>query len=473
MNLTNGNFTQYANNTLNLTSTNACHSEPVDSRFLSMIFEGVVAVVIGILGLIGNVASVIALSKKHFKQPIHKLILVMAIVDSCFIIIALPILLIRGHQLYLIPIFQQHMTSIINTIFPASKFFMAFSIYIRMSIAFEQFLGIAFSVYVVTRSKRVTLILYLLPCIVLSSTYTFVNVVFKSKMRIRPTSNGTEENTEYLPYTNEILAWGNIIITTIVPICILLMCFIGCTISLYTQKLKRAVLLPSLTKKQLNSPAFQVFWTISAMLLFFAVCHSGRIVMTVYHASVIENRRKCFVGGQPTPNPKWLYYASIISNLLIFINCSSNYIFYCLMGSKVKNEMRKIFTSANNLNRVRQCSVELNVPARSEGAEPNTSPEVVLNAVLKHMSNAHRRRGARRNSSRTLSLSYLFSEVRRMSLKMFSRQSSRGERANGNIEMAEIPCPNMNRHPDHLRSNGTATNNKKMDKHKTRRRSSL
>ena len=443
--------------TLNISSQ--CRSGVHDSQQFSMVMEGILSVIIGIFGLIGNTASVVALSRRDFKQPIHKLILLMALADSCFIITALPILLIRGHQLHLVPTFAKIIAYIFPIVFPASKFCFCFSIWIRVSIAIEQFLGIAFALYVRTRSKRMTLILYFLPCILLSLIHTFSSVIFKSKMFI-PLNNTNEETnkTIYIAYNGEVLAWTNVIFTTIIPLSLFIICFVGCIISLFYAQMKRTAQFPSMAGNRPNLLSSQVFWTIFVIVLSFIICHSVRFVMTFYHVSVIERSKKCFLEGKPSANPQWLYYASIVNHFLLFINSSSNYLIYCLLGGKVRTQIVKMFGLRRNASIMTNASFNMTTMHIQQGR-----------SFLEH--SAHSQNTACNRSvsadpapdtgmsGMPLPLHSAFSEMRNMAFSVIEMTQSQGAARTVLDKVTSVKNRDTHLHP-----NWVATYNVKLDK---------
>ena len=62
-----------------------CMEMPQDSQSWSIIFEGVLSVIVGICGLMGNSATITVLKMPTFKETFHKLLICLSCFDSIFI----------------------------------------------------------------------------------------------------------------------------------------------------------------------------------------------------------------------------------------------------------------------------------------------------------------------------------------------------------------------------------------------------
>ena len=62
-----------------------CMEMPRASQSWSIAFEGILSVIVGICGLLGNTMTVIVLSQASFKETFHKLLICLACFDSIFI----------------------------------------------------------------------------------------------------------------------------------------------------------------------------------------------------------------------------------------------------------------------------------------------------------------------------------------------------------------------------------------------------
>ena len=66
-------------------SSTDCMEMPQDSQSWSIIFEGVLSVIVGICGLMGNSATITVLKMPTFKETFHKLLICLSCFDSIFI----------------------------------------------------------------------------------------------------------------------------------------------------------------------------------------------------------------------------------------------------------------------------------------------------------------------------------------------------------------------------------------------------
>jgi hypothetical protein len=62
-----------------------CMQMPVTPQLWSTICEGILSVIVGICGLMGNGASIAVLSRPIFKETFHKLLVCLSVFDSLFI----------------------------------------------------------------------------------------------------------------------------------------------------------------------------------------------------------------------------------------------------------------------------------------------------------------------------------------------------------------------------------------------------
>ena len=69
----------------NRTLTAECMVMPVDSKVWSTVCEGILSVVVGACGLMGNGATIAVLSRPAFKETFHKLLVSLSVFDSLFI----------------------------------------------------------------------------------------------------------------------------------------------------------------------------------------------------------------------------------------------------------------------------------------------------------------------------------------------------------------------------------------------------
>ena len=69
----------------NLLILQMCMTMPVQSQLWSTICEGILSVVVGICGLMGNGATIAVLSRPTFRETFHKLLICLSCFDSLFI----------------------------------------------------------------------------------------------------------------------------------------------------------------------------------------------------------------------------------------------------------------------------------------------------------------------------------------------------------------------------------------------------
>jgi hypothetical protein len=62
-----------------------CMGMPVDSQSWSIVCEGILSVIVGVVGLMGNGATIAVLTRPMFKETFHKLLICLSCFDSLFI----------------------------------------------------------------------------------------------------------------------------------------------------------------------------------------------------------------------------------------------------------------------------------------------------------------------------------------------------------------------------------------------------
>ena len=62
-----------------------CMRMPGTPHIWSTIFEGILSVIVGVCGLLGNCASIVVLTRPNFKETFHKLLVCLSVFDSLFV----------------------------------------------------------------------------------------------------------------------------------------------------------------------------------------------------------------------------------------------------------------------------------------------------------------------------------------------------------------------------------------------------
>ena len=62
-----------------------CMGMPQDSQGWSIVCEGILSVIVGVCGLMGNGATIAVLTRPNFKETFHKLLICLSCFDSLFI----------------------------------------------------------------------------------------------------------------------------------------------------------------------------------------------------------------------------------------------------------------------------------------------------------------------------------------------------------------------------------------------------
>ncbi len=190
-------------------------------------------------------------------------------------------------------------------------------------------------------------------------------------------------------YTKYYKVWSNLIVTTIVPILVLIVC--NGSIFIQLRKSRKEMLAsrqssnnshttqPTLTVQnssaggglyapppagtipgaangsinstattpihvgnhnhRCHSPDYNLAMILAGIVMVFAVCHSFRFFLAFYHVSIVEKTSLCMEEGQKDVIQSWMYVISALNHLMLLVNSSVNFIIYCAVGSRFRQAL--------------------------------------------------------------------------------------------------------------------------------------
>ncbi|TRY69570.1 hypothetical protein TCAL_07634 [Tigriopus californicus] len=327
------------------TNLNECYTMSKASQVWSTICEGILSVIVGICGLMGNGATIAVLSRPAFKETFHKLLVCLSLFDSLFIGSGLLIYAIRAHKLYLDGPTEVHYLFIL--LYPMANISLYGSIYVTMAISIERYLGVCYPVQSRTRPRR-HLIIYLIPVVLFAVGFNLPKAFETKVVEVQDGNNHTRfqamnsnfsTNTNYTHYYK---VWSNLIVTTVIPLSVLIFCNVGIFVTL--RKSRKSMFGVSnqrrQTVQQKNENGLAII--LVGIVLVFMVCHASRFFLAFYHVSVSETTQRCLESeprNADSEPPEWLYIVSAINHLMLMINSSVNFLIYCAVGSRFRNAL--------------------------------------------------------------------------------------------------------------------------------------
>jgi len=297
--------------------------EQNDSSIQSI--EGYLLTTIGIFGLIGNLVSIIILSKKDFKETFHKLIVCLALVDMIFILCAVFVCITKSWQLV-----GWH--SVLVVVIPVGRCALLTSSYLTVSISVERFCGICYPLQSRVRGDR-RLVLYLLPVIVFCIIFNlplFLEIfdhleIFDLNLQF---SNNLLYITIYKQYME-------LIVTVLVPWLLLLYLNIRIYLAVRLTTIRgRAVHNSVIQKRETNLAVILI-----TIVLVFLCCHSLKLYLAFYKVHVTKKVVSCNETGLVPVHSQLRIFISSLNHLLLVLNSSVNFIIYCFLGKRFRRSL--------------------------------------------------------------------------------------------------------------------------------------
>ena len=131
---------------------------------------------------------------------------------------------------------------------------------------------------------------------------------------------------------------ANVLVTGIIPIC----CLTVCNYRIYNEIKNNQIQIELLQMKEVkgvkNSPKFkdiQLSKALFAIVIFFMICHSLRIILNINEIVTFE-RTETIANNINCINSTWTLVGESISILLITLNSSTNFFIFCYMSTQFR-----------------------------------------------------------------------------------------------------------------------------------------
>jgi len=321
--------------------------------------EGVLLTSIGIVGLIGNILSIIVLSKPDMYNSFNNLLIALSTLDSIFIILAIIDYAIFRAFRWSAPIAQTlFQYTFPFVIYPLNNISFCASIFTTVAMAYERHTAVCKPIhyrnvtakYSVKRRTACYVIPVLLIAIILnvpkwmetkykwtpvesnSTNLTESEAEIEYKMEFEISE--LRDNPNYIHYY---VNWTRLLTTGLIPMVMLIYFNFGI--------FRGIQMTHERTKKQNKGRASEM--NLAAILMcivfLFFVCHFPRILLNVHEVFMVWDMLAC--GDAFTP-PVWFQCFISFNHLLLIINASCNFLIYVSVGDKFKTTIENFCQSS-------------------------------------------------------------------------------------------------------------------------------
>jgi len=361
----------------NLSIFSECMSDQYEAdtaaEICSFWFEGILLLVVGLFGIIGNVISIFILSKLQAHNFFDSLLIALTTIDIIFIIFTIvDYSLAREFSwpwpedslvwVYLIPKFT----------YPLNNMCFCSSVFLTVLIAGERYLAVCHPITYrdmsVSKSRKQRLVLYLLPVIVVSAVLN-IPKFFETIIINRPVVTGTRliynlngtnvsltsptevqyQTTVQLSqlrsnplYTKYYTFLTRLVVTGIIPITALLFFNFNIYLGLKASRARTTIRPGNLNQDRRRAAKTTTETSLSLILLFivavFLCCHFPRLILNMAEfVNVGTSIDSC--GGTVESSP-WFQCLTGFSHLLLMLNGSVNFLIYCSLNNSFKAALR-------------------------------------------------------------------------------------------------------------------------------------
>ncbi|XP_040583841.1 FMRFamide receptor [Lepeophtheirus salmonis] len=308
-----------------------------DVKIYGFWFDGVLLSVVGLIGLFGNIMSLIVLSRPKMRDVFHRLLSALACFDTLYIICGGINYTFRAFDArsdiytYLFPYFLH----------PFTQVAMCGTIFMTVAISIERYLGLCHPM--LPPSARKTWF-YLVPVVTMSliiSGPKFLEVELTTVKGDNGSSPayGPSELRISEDYIRYYVMWTRLLCTAILPVILLLFLNTRIIVDLFAStKVKRFGSM-NRQRKEIN-----LCLVLLCIVLLFFLCHTTRIILDIIEFSHLEKVIQCPKSHRRMWSPPyWAQVLYHVSHFTMMINSSFNFVVYCLVGHTFRREFCRAF----------------------------------------------------------------------------------------------------------------------------------
>eukprot|EP00092_Neocalanus_flemingeri_P038473 GFUD01041884.1.p1 GENE.GFUD01041884.1~~GFUD01041884.1.p1 ORF type:complete len:407 (-),score=61.26 GFUD01041884.1:820-2040(-) len=351
--------------------------------------EGIMVPTVGGIGICGNIASIMVLSKREFKDTFHKLLISLSLVDSTFIICAVFTFLVRSQGLL-----EGPLSNILAPLFliclALGSCALVTSMYLTISISVERYFGICYPIQSRVQGRR-RLCVYLVPVIFFSLLFNLPKF-----LEITPGGELNWKLSNNLLYNKIYGQYAELTVTVVIPL-LALLCF-NCRIYLAVRNSRGFG--NSVRQRRENNLALILI----TIVVVFLCCQSLKFFLAFYKVHVTTKTLYCDTLGLSPWYPKWMHTVSYINHFMLVLNSSTNFIIYCFVGTRFRKSLLLSFYShmrcLNIMNNHTNSSTTLGLSRQTEMSYISRTPsprDLRKHEKLQATNSSHRNRSQYRH----------------------------------------------------------------------------
>jgi len=394
-----------------------CGGEKADDKLVEtfkFVCEGVLVAVIGLVGVIGNVLSLIVLSKPRLRDAFHNLLFALACFDTIYIVF--------GGINYTMKAFEQANTRFYTLtfpylIYPFINIGISGTIFMTVAISIERFLGVCYPLHLPPHTRKARF--YIIPVVFLSFCINIpkflearvtwhdensqIQVLMQemddvalmrniSWIRDNLTSLSfpllplpeIADNVTYLPpqyvpsvrptelrknsaYIKFYILYFRLFFMAVLPLLIMVFLNLRIALDIRSAKVQRFGSRKKM-KKEVN-----FCLVLLCIVVTFMCCHSPRTFLDIWEFSHLQSIVECNEKNAQFIPKRWVICLSHVSHFAGVLNSSINFLIYCFIGRNFRKEFFKIFNIRTSLpGPVTQSLIErrsIEVPNKLHAAE--------------------------------------------------------------------------------------------------------
>ena len=315
---------------------------------------GLLVSTIGIVGILGDVCSILVLSRPKLQDCFHQLLIALAAFDILYILCGGINYTVRAFE------FKSDIYTIAfpHFIYPFANIGLCGTIFMTVAISIERFLGICYPLHLPPHNRKSWF--YILPVLVLAilvnipkflesevTWYYEGNAIENLKVQVGnvtvldipqwvPTYHVTplRRNSEYMKYY---IVYFRMFLTAIIPLILMVFLNLRIIIDIGTIKVK-SFGSSSRWRSELN-----LFIILLCIVITFCCCHTPRVIIDMWEFSNLNNIIMCIDLKKTNPNenflpPTWIRCLTHVSHTMSILNSSVNFLIYSFVGHTFRRE---------------------------------------------------------------------------------------------------------------------------------------
>jgi len=310
---------------------------PETASLVSFLVTGVLSSVVAAIGISGNIATTLVLLMPSFRETFHRLLICLSIVDSVFIICATTtswISILQPIELdmegNIVAGRHIHMVFLYTRVF--GNWARVTSMLVTISISIERYFGICFPLQSRVRGQR-RVAVYLIPTLLFSFLFNLPKF-----LEITPTGDLDPDISTNPFYAKVYKQYVEISFTIIIPLLLLIALNLRIIFAVRCQALRTASTSSEKTEQHLT-------YLLVSIVAVFLACHSTKFFLVFYRELDVKGSTDNQDSSCVESFPGWMHIAAPISHLLLVLNSSLNFLIYCFVGSRFRQQFRRALWS--------------------------------------------------------------------------------------------------------------------------------